>query len=487
MAETQEVKVVITGEDRSGSAWSSLGKAAGIATAAFAAIGGAAVIAGKKAYDAAREAVAGEKQLEAVLKSTANAAGLFKEDILDQAAALSRMTNFTDDAVLSSQNLLLTFTQIKGPVFQQATSTILDMSAALGQDLKSSAIQVGKALNDPINGITALSRVGVSFNDEQKKLITTLVETGKTAEAQGIILKELAVEFGGSAAAVADPFVQMKNAIDELWETIGRALKPQLDALAATFTDFVVTHGPAIAEAFRVVIQVLLDLFGSIGRVQESFTSFVNWIEENTGLITILKTAFENIWLVFTVNLLPALKDLWEAFQPLMPFVTTFAKVLGVLLLGSIIAVVKIIEVSLIVAIQTITKVVEIATAGIEFFKKQWEQTIDIISKVINYIDSLIEKIKSLNVVQGASNAIKGALGFGGARADGGPVSTGKAYLVGERGPELFVPQSMGNIVPNGRGGGIVVNVYGAQFLDQYAAEKFGDMLADRLKSGLRV
>lgn len=43
---------------------------------------------------------------------------------------------------------------------------------------------------------------------------------------------------------------------------------------------------------------------------------------------------------------------------------------------------------------------------------------------------------------------------FGGARADGGPVSTGRTYLVGERGPELFTPRSSGNIVPNNALGG---------------------------------
>ena len=48
---------------------------------------------------------------------------------------------------------------------------------------------------------------------------------------------------------------------------------------------------------------------------------------------------------------------------------------------------------------------------------------------------------------------------FGGARASGGPVSPGKAFLVGERGPELFVPGASGTIVPNGAGGGMVFNI----------------------------
>lgn len=48
---------------------------------------------------------------------------------------------------------------------------------------------------------------------------------------------------------------------------------------------------------------------------------------------------------------------------------------------------------------------------------------------------------------------------FGGARASGGPVSAGKAYMVGERGPEMFVPGVSGGIVANGAMGGLTVNV----------------------------
>ncbi len=59
----------------------------------------------------------------------------------------------------------------------------------------------------------------------------------------------------------------------------------------------------------------------------------------------------------------------------------------------------------------------------------------------------------------GLSSAIQAAMSsFGGARADGGPVLGGGAYLVGERGPEVFRPASGGTIEPVG-GGGVTVNV----------------------------
>jgi len=51
------------------------------------------------------------------------------------------------------------------------------------------------------------------------------------------------------------------------------------------------------------------------------------------------------------------------------------------------------------------------------------------------------------------------ALGFP-ARAAGGPVSAGSPYMVGEQGPELFVPDRGGTVVPNGAGGGMVANIF---------------------------
>src|SRR3990172_2013854 len=109
----------------------------------------------------AREAIAVDKQLEAVIKSTGGAAGVSADAARKLAESLSQITNFGDDAILGAENLLLTFTKIGAgdDIFRDATHAVLNMSTAMGTDLKSSAIQVGKALNDPVKGIGALSRV----------------------------------------------------------------------------------------------------------------------------------------------------------------------------------------------------------------------------------------------------------------------------------------------------------------------------------------
>lgn len=173
-----------------------------------------------------------DAQLEAVLRSTGNAAGMTKDELEELATSLSKVSIYDDEAIKSTEALLLTFTKVGEQVFPEATQAIIDMSTAMGQDLKSSTIQIGKALNDPIKGITALQRVGVAFTEDQKKMIAAMVESGDVMGAQKIILQELSTEFGGSAAAAANTYegqiTQLKNEVGNLGETIGEDLLPDL-------------------------------------------------------------------------------------------------------------------------------------------------------------------------------------------------------------------------------------------------------------------
>src|SRR5216684_4289913 len=148
-------------------------------------------------FQQSTDAQAGLAQTNEVIKSTGGVAGVTAQAVLDLATKYSHLTQFSDDTVQSASNMLLTFTNIGKNVFPQATKTVLDMSQALGQDTKNSAIQLGKALNDPITGVSALQRVGVTFTQGQKDAIKAMMDTGNMAGAQGVILKELQKEFGG--------------------------------------------------------------------------------------------------------------------------------------------------------------------------------------------------------------------------------------------------------------------------------------------------
>ena len=227
----------------------------------------AAAIAGGAVYKAVISATIEQErvtaQLEQRLRSTGGAAGLTRDELLDMASAMQQVTTYGDEAVIPAQSLLLTFTKIGREVFPRALETVLDMSTALGQDLKSSAVQLGKALNDPIQGVSALSKVGVQFTEQQKEQIKTLVESGRVMDAQKIILSELETQMGGSARAARDTLggsiEALKNAFGDLLEgdTGSEGLigaREAIEELTRVMSD------PQTKEAFGVLIGLVASL-----------------------------------------------------------------------------------------------------------------------------------------------------------------------------------------------------------------------------------
>ena len=170
-------------------------------------------------------------QVDAAVKSTGGAAGRSVAQLEEMAGALQRMSLFDDDQILGEVTAnLLTFTRVTGTEFDKAQVAILNMSTRLGTDLTSASIQVGKALNDPIKGVTALGRAGVQFTAQQKEQIAAMQESGDIAGAQAIILQELETQFGGAAAAAArtDPYTQLANEIGNLSEDFGKIISEAL-------------------------------------------------------------------------------------------------------------------------------------------------------------------------------------------------------------------------------------------------------------------
>ena len=208
-----------------------------------------------------QESIKVGRQTNAVLKSTKGAAGLSAKAIGDLAQALSEKTAVDDEAIQSAENLLLTFTKIGKDTFPTATAAVLDLSAATGTSLKGASIQVGKALQDPVRGLTALRKVGVNFSADQQDVIKKLVDTGKTAEAQKLILKELAIEFGGSAAAQATPLDKLRVTYQNLLETIGGYLVPVLNDVAEATIKFVEQFraGKGAGGEFRNTLKGIYD------------------------------------------------------------------------------------------------------------------------------------------------------------------------------------------------------------------------------------
>ena len=158
------------------------------------------------------------------------------EKLQQRAADLQSNSTYGDEEILHMQSVLLTFGNITDDVFNRAEQNALDMSAALGQDMQSSAIMLGKALNDPATGLTALTRVGVSFSEQQKEQIKAMAEAGDMMGAQDLMLQALESQFEGTAKAVSETAGgQMKQAMNDFgdaMESVGAVVAPILVSLA---------------------------------------------------------------------------------------------------------------------------------------------------------------------------------------------------------------------------------------------------------------
>ena len=206
-----------------------------------------------------------DAQMQATLTSTGEVAGRNLEQLKKQASDLQAITLFGDEQTQQAQSLLLTFTNVREEIFDQSIPLIQDyataMATAAGEtvDMKSAAIQVGKALNDPIVGFSALAESGVSFSEDQKKVIRALQESGDIAGAQAIILKELETQFGGSAEAAAKAagtFEQTKNKFSDLLEQLGDFFVDFLDLISPVLDvaiDYISRYFTVLAAVFKQV------------------------------------------------------------------------------------------------------------------------------------------------------------------------------------------------------------------------------------------
>ncbi len=237
-----------------------MGKLGGVMKTVFA---GAAAIAVfkffKGAFDRAEALNSAYAITEQVIEQTGGAANVTAEQIKKLSLEQAKLTGIDKELVTQSNNILLTFKNVANQVgenndiFSQGSGLILDMATVMGTDAKSGAIQLGKALNDPILGVTALNRVGIQFTDTQKEQIKNFQESGDLMSAQKIILKELEGQLGGTAEAAADTSQKIKVAADELKEMAGRQIMGLLD-----------DNLEAILKGFRVAGLAMVDIAGLI-------------------------------------------------------------------------------------------------------------------------------------------------------------------------------------------------------------------------------
>jgi len=241
---------------------------------------------GKESRAAFLKSEAAAAQVSVAIQHTNGIAGKGLDELREKAEALEKTTLFGDEQTLQADSLLLTFTNIRGTIFDQAIPAIQDLAQRMAgdgpADLKGAAIQVGKALNDPITGINALRRVGVSFSDTQKELIANAVKHGDVMKAQGMILKELNTEFGGSAAAarqVLGPTGDLDHEIEELKKSFGHLIN----------------------DGLKVVVPWLLKGIEALKGIGDVFSDTVQWVEDNAVYFKALGIAVGTATVAFLV------------------------------------------------------------------------------------------------------------------------------------------------------------------------------------------
>lgn len=209
-------------------------------------------LATKKVINLAAQQEQAEVRLASVVKATGGAAGLSAKELFKMASAFQTATGMGDELVMEGQAILLTFKNIREDAFERTMSTALDMSAVLGTDLKGSAMQLGKALNDPKAGLTMLTRVGITFTAAQKEVVIALQETGDVAGAQAVILEELESQMGGAAAAMGDTLAgsmeKAGGAMGDLGEQIGFLLSPAVRELSDRVVILAENTGKSVAK-----------------------------------------------------------------------------------------------------------------------------------------------------------------------------------------------------------------------------------------------
>ena len=252
------------------------------------------------------------------IKTTGGAAGKSVGQLSAMADKMEMKIGVDAQEIVEAQSVLLTFTKVSGKEFDKATGLAFDMAAVLGGDAKSASMQLGKALNDPVKGMTSLSRAGVQFTAQQKEQAKAMIASGDVTGAQGIILKELETQFGGTAEKSADSTAKIGLMFDNMKEEVGAAVSGLVDKAMPHLQKFGEQAIPKIGQAVEWVGKTATPI---IKNIAETFMR--NWpqIKETAmsvmaGVTGAVRTATGVVKVIGKVAL-PILKGLVGAFNGL--------------------------------------------------------------------------------------------------------------------------------------------------------------------------
>lgn len=459
------------------------------------------IVAGFKiAIDEAAQFNQVQGQTQAAMKSTGGAANVTIGHIDALSASIGKLTAQDGEVVQSMENILLTFPSIRNEmgkgnaIFDRTSKAVADVSARMGTDLNAAALQVGKALANPIKGLSALTRVGVQFSDEQIKMVTHLVNTGNIMGAQKIILGELTKEFGGSAKAMGDaasPLTKLNLAFRDFAQQIGPTVIKMVEGLTKVLSA-VFRWFEGLSDGTKKWVVYLLAAVAAVGPLLIVVGALVTTIAAMalaTGVVIAAIAAVIAITILLIANwgtVKSLAQTVWNAVEHAVG--KAIGKMIGYFatFLSIIITVYQSILHGAAVAFGWIPGIGSKLKAADAAFTKWKNSLIDGLRATADHFQTFgstaaratakaNEQMQQLNatllevarhshihVVIDQTGALHGGIQH---RAMGGPVSRGVPYWINEKGPELFIPDQNGRISPHGGslgagGAAAVVNVY---------------------------
>jgi hypothetical protein len=409
------------------------------AGAAFAIAGAAAAAyAGKLLVDGVKAAIEDEKaqvKLAASLQNTTGATNAQISAVEKQITKTSLLTGLTDDELRPSLERLVRSTKDVEEA-QRLQSLAIDIAAGSGKSLEAVSNALGKAYE---GNATSLGKLGIGISAAELKTMSFDEVTGALSKT-----------FEGQASKQADTFAgkmqRLNVAFSEGKETVGSFV---LDAITPLVSGIVNKVIPAVSALADDIGKNLAPVFTNLARFFKEvlipiFGAWWSYITEIVipGIVNFFQPILEGLFEAFG-KIANSIKNNEENLKPLFNALKAFASFVAEILapvLGEVLG----------AALKILGTLLSGLITG-------FSKLIGFIDGVVSSIRNLINLVKNNPIVSGIGNLVSSA--FGGFRANGGSVTAGTPYVVGERGAELFVPKSSGTIIPNGGGAGTTINL----------------------------
>jgi phage-related protein len=396
-----------------------------------------------------------EVEQNARINQIASSMGLFGENagkvsqrLIDLAQAQALNKGLDEDSIKNTQAKLLTFKELAatagdmGGMFDRATMAAMDLAAAGFGSAEGNAVALGKALNDPIQGMASLSRMGVQFTDEQKAMIEAMVTAGDMAGAQALMMKELETQVGGTAEATSTNADKMTQAFANFQETLGLLVLPAVEQLAIVGADLMnwMADNPVVVQALAIALGILAAAFVGV--------TIATWAM-NTALL-----ANPITWIIIGVMaLIGALVLLALNWDSVFKWLTTvWAGFVGWITPG-----IKAIGDVFSTVFNGIGQVIGNVFNGVVWLVKSY------INTILNLVNGVIGALNGVGSF--ISKATGGSIGFKLNKipllANGGTITGSGTVLVGEKGPELLNLNRGASVVPLDKASGQTI-VYNA-------------------------